>query len=112
MQKELYDVDNGGELFYDTLDSILKKPQTSQFIYEVNYFCLKHGFQGKYVDDPIRIHKYLDLLKKKISVNSIEELDISDEEIGELRYFTSPFWYYKGAALLVISFYGLLRFVC
>ncbi|MBU1341554.1 MAG: DotU family type IV/VI secretion system protein [Proteobacteria bacterium] len=111
LQKELYEVDNGGELFYNILDSILRKPQTSEFIFEVNYFCLKHGFQGKYVDDPIRIKKYMDKLKDKISIQQMEGTRIFAEETGPMRYFVSPSWLYGGAMLFLILFYGILRFI-
>ena len=109
LQKELFEVDNGGELFYDNLASILRKPQTSQFIYEVNYFCLKHGFQGKYVDDPVQIKKNMDKLKEKISVRPMEGNSILAEETGEMKYYASPIWLYGIALLLLITFYGLLK---
>lgn len=111
LQKELYEVDNGGELFYDSLDSLLRKPQTSQFIFEVNYFCLKHGFQGKYVDDPVRINKYMDKLEKKITIRPMEGTSIFPEEAGTMKYFISPLWLYGGAVLFLISIYGVLRFL-
>ncbi len=111
LQKELYEVDNGGELFYDSLDSLLRKPQTSQFIFEVNYFCLKHGFQGKHVDDPVRIKKYMDKLEKKIPIRPMEGTSIFPEETGAMKYFASPFWLYGGGGLFLILFYGLLRFI-
>ena len=47
LQRELYEVDNGGELFFDTLDSILRKPQTSEFVYEVHYFLPQTRVPGK-----------------------------------------------------------------
>lgn len=111
LQKELYEVDNGGELFYNILDSILRKPQTSQLIFEVNFFCLKHGFLGKYVDDPIRIKKYMDQLEEKISIPHMEGFSLSAEEPGQMKYFASPLWLYGGAGLFLITFYGLLRFI-
>lgn len=111
LQKELYEVDDGGELFYDTLDVILKKPQTSQFVYEVHYFCLKHGFLGKYVTDPVRISKYMDQLKDKIAVNPMEGVSILAEDSGELKYFISPAWFYLGIVLLLVFVYATLRFL-
>ncbi|MCP3940794.1 MAG: DotU family type IV/VI secretion system protein [Desulfobacteraceae bacterium] len=111
LQKELYEVDNGGELFYDTLDNILRKPQTSQFIFEVNYFCLKHGFQGKFVDDSVKIKEYMETLKQKISIKPMEGTSIFAEETGEMKYFISSIWLYGGAVVLLIVFYCLLRFI-
>ncbi len=111
LQKEFYDVDDGGELFYDNLNSILRKPQTSEFIFEVNYFCLKHGFQGKYVDDPVKIKEYIDKLETKISTIDMEGVSILPEDTGEIKYFMSPAWYYGGAVLFLIIFYGALKFI-
>ncbi len=111
LQKEFYDVDNGGELFYDNLNSILRKPQTSEFIFEVNYFCLKHGFRGKYVDEPVKIKKYKDKLKEKISVIDMEGVSIFPEDTGEIKYFLSPLLYYGLGVMFLIVFYGALKFI-
>ncbi len=111
LQKEFYDVDNGGELFYDNLNSILRKPQTSEFIFEVNYFCLKHGFRGKYVDEPIKIKKYKDKLKEKISVMDMDGVSIFPEDTGEIKYFLSPLLYYGLGVVFLVVFYGALKFI-
>ena len=47
LQKELFQIDNAGEVFYEILDDILLKPQTPLFIFEVYYFCLNYGFRGR-----------------------------------------------------------------
>ncbi len=111
LQMELYEVDDGGRLFYDTLDSILKKTQTSQFVYEVHYFCLKHGFEGKYVADPVRINKYLEQLKEKIAISDMDRIEIMAEETGEMKYFASPVWLYAGVLICLIPVYCLFKFL-
>ncbi len=111
LQKEFYDIDNGGELFYDNLNSILRKPQTSEFIFEVNYFCLKNGFQGKYVDDPVKIKEYLKKLEKKISVHDVDSIILFPEDTGEIKYFMSPVWYYGSAFILLVIVYGTLKLI-
>lgn len=65
LQKELFQIDDAGELFYETVDDLLRKPQTIPFIYEVYYFCLNQGFQGKYVDNPVKISEYMKKLRGK-----------------------------------------------
>ena len=65
LQKELFQIDEAGELFYETVDDILRKPQTIPFIYEVYYFCLSQGFQGKYADNPVKISEYMKKLREK-----------------------------------------------
>lgn len=66
LQRELFQIDNGGEVFYEILDDILRKPQTSQFIFEVYYFCLHYGFRGRYQDNPVKISTYLKSLGGKL----------------------------------------------
>ena len=59
LQKELFQIDNAGEVFYEILDDILPKPQTNTFIYEVYFFCLRYGFRGRYENNPVKITEYL-----------------------------------------------------
>ena len=74
LQKELFQIDEAGELFYETVDDLLRKPQTIPFIYEVYYFCLSQGFQGKYADNPVKISEYMKKLREKIPVVDLSTL--------------------------------------
>ena len=38
LQRELFQIDDAGEIFFETLDDILLKPQTLPFVLEVFYF--------------------------------------------------------------------------
>ncbi len=105
LQKELFQIDDAGEVFYDTLDEILRKPQTLPFVYEVYYFCLNHGFKGKYIDNPEKINKYKNLLKNNIQVNPPELSEIPVEESGMLKQIGNSLKYYTAACAAVIVFY-------
>ncbi len=105
LQKELFQIDDAGEVFYDTLEEILRKPQTLPFIYEVYYFCLNHGFKGKYIDNPEKINEFKKLLKNKIQVNIPEISEIPAEESGMLKQIGNSLKYYAAACAAGIAFY-------
>ena len=109
LQGELYQIDDGGVLFYETLDGILRKPQTMPFIHEVFYFCLSHGFRGRYNDDPVKITEYMERLKEKIPVGAVEIPIEPPEESPQLRSFGSPAWYYSAAGALLLLGYLALK---
>jgi type VI protein secretion system component VasF len=109
LQLEFYEIDDGGQLFYETLDHILKKPQTPLFIFELYYFCLKHGFTGRYVDDPVKISDYKKILSQKILVNEIEPEIAKPYDSGILSSLLSPLWYYGIAAVFLgLSYLGFV----
>lgn len=58
LQRELYGVENGGDLFYDLADEQLGAGADAQGLREVLLFCLQDGFRGRYGDSPTRIQSY------------------------------------------------------
>ena len=105
LQKELFQIDDAGEIFYETLEEILQKPQTLPFIYEVYFFCLNHGFKGRYNDNPLKISEYSKKLRKKISSGTSENIQTDIEETGRFKFIGSRIWYYLAAAAIVCIFY-------
>jgi type VI protein secretion system component VasF len=108
LQKELFQIDEAGELFYETVDDILRKPQTIPFIYEVYYFCLNKGFQGKYVDNPVKISEYMKKLREKIPVVDLSSVQTAGDETGQVKLVGSALWYYLASAAVLILFYLVL----
>jgi len=108
LQKELFQIDDAGELFYETVDDLLRKPQTIPFIYEVYYFCLNQGFQGKYVDNPVKISEYMKKLRGKIPVVDLSRVQSASEETGQIRLVGSAIWYYLASATVLVLCYLLL----
>lgn len=98
LQKEFFKIDDAGEIFYETLDDILRKPQTIPLVYEVFYFCLNHGFKGKYIDNPVKINEYLKKLRVKIPVHEVENIQTVPNEISQIKYVGTVAWYYVIAA--------------
>ena len=105
LQQELFQVDNAGELFFETLDDILLKPQTNPFIFEIYYLCLSNGFSGKYTENPVRINEYLNKLRGKIPVQNLEYLLSNHEETGKIKPIGSFAWYYVTAVVIVVGAY-------
>lgn len=105
LQMEFYEVDDGGNLFYDTLDHIITKPQIPLFVFEVYYFCLKHGFTGRYLKDPVKIAEYKKTLENKILVNDIESEIIPPHRSEIISYLFSPLWYYVTAFSFLLFIY-------
>lgn len=105
LQKELFQIDDAGEVFYETLEEILQKPQTLPFTYEVYYFCLNHGFKGRYNNNPLKISEYLKKLREKITSNVPENIQTDMEETSRFKYIGSRIWYYLAACGIIIGFY-------
>lgn len=103
LQQELFQVDDAGELFFETLSDILRKPQTNPFIFEIYYLCLNNGFCGKYADNPLRINEYLKQLREKISIQELEYVQSDDEETDKIKPIGSPVWYYAVAVVAVLG---------
>ncbi|MGD9338912.1 MAG: SPOR domain-containing protein, partial [Syntrophobacterales bacterium] len=111
LQKELFQIDDAGEIFYDTVDDLLRKPQTIPFIYEVYYFCLNQGFQGRYVDNPVKINEYMKKLREKIPVADLSNIQATPVETGQVTLIGSAVWYYlASAAVLALCYLLLLAF--
>jgi type IV/VI secretion system ImpK/VasF family protein len=108
LQKELFQIDEAGELFYETVDDLLRKPQTIPFIFEVYYFCLSQGFQGKYADNPVKISEYMKKLREKIPVVDLSTFQTAAEETGQVRLIGSALWYYLASAAVLVLFYLVL----
>ena len=107
LQKELFDIEDGGQLFYDTLDDVLRQPETLPFILEVFYLCLNSGFKGKHSDNPVRIDAYLQMLKTRIPSADVEAKAIVNKRPLMIERGIPPGWYYAGAAVILIVAYLL-----
>lgn len=111
LQKELFQIDNAGEVFYDILDDILPKPQTHTFIYEVYYFCLRFGFRGRYENNPVKISEYMKKLQARLKQDELAVVPAEAEEMGKIRQFGSPYWSYlimAGALVIAYLFFVIV----
>lgn len=98
LQKELFQVENAGEVFYEILEDVLNKPQTPTSIYEVYYFCLRYGFRGRYENNPVKIVDYINRLREKLEVHGGKDIPLEAESTGQIKKIIRPYWYYLIAA--------------
>lgn len=101
LQFELYNIENGGEVFYKKLDELLAKNETEPLIFEIFYFCLKDGFLGQWQDNPMKVQEYMNRAASAIQVAEYERESQSD--VGDVRTFSFPYLYYvvAGAGVLL-----------
>ena len=111
LQKELFQIDNAGEVFYEILDDILLKPQTPSFTYEVYFFCIGYGFRGRYADNPVQVKEYINRLKAKLQQEEISSVSEEVEETGLIRRFRSYYWNYAMGAGVLVAVYFILMMI-
>lgn len=111
LQHELYEIDNGGELFYSSIDILLKREETSPLIFEVFYLCLSDGFLGQYVNAPEKIGDYKARLAARIPVASPTEKSEGKGQERPVELLEFPKWYYLAAAAAVLGVFAVLHFL-
>lgn len=71
LQSELFQINYGGDVFYDFVDERLEKPDTPPMVFEVLYFCLAAGFVGKFGESSGKVQRYRTLLSEQIGATSL-----------------------------------------
>lgn len=116
LQHELFQINYGGDVFYDFVDERVAKPDTPGLVFEVLYFCLSAGFVGKFGHDGAKVQRYKALLAQRIpGAQAAEYRKRRRRQPEELPPTTQPggppaavarawksIWYY-GAALGVLA---------
>jgi type IV/VI secretion system ImpK/VasF family protein len=109
LQKEFFDTDKGGQLFYQALDDILETTQASPVVCAVYYFCLSLGFRGKHVGDSERIAQYLRKLTQRLTPAVPVAVELAAEApSGKIQPPSSHLWYYAAAALAIVLSWFLI----
>lgn len=111
LQRALFDVHDGGDLFYDLIDDCLARNDTPYLVFEICYFCLSDGFVGRHGRNRPMIEEY----KRKIAGR------FPRSNSGETGYFTTAYnptpgaayfpkryYLYSAAALVLLPFALLL----
>lgn len=107
LQSETFNIENGGEFFYWTIDERLRQQETLPLVFEVFYFCLNDGFVGMFADDPYRIEEYKDKLRKRIPTKATGAPPRKNRVTP--RIVKLPWQYYAAAAALTLVVYAVLR---
>lgn len=66
LQHELFQINYGGDVYYDFVDERVAKPDTPGLVFEVLFFCLSAGFVGKFGHDGGKVQRYKALLAQRI----------------------------------------------
>ncbi len=101
LQSELYDVTDGGELFFTYLDQLLVKADTHPVVFESFYFCLNDGFKGMYAGSPMRLDDVRGRLRLRIPTPAVQQESVGERPTIELS--GSPWRYYAAAACAVLG---------
>jgi type IV/VI secretion system ImpK/VasF family protein len=110
LQREFFQVDKGGELFYDTLEELLNGAQRSLLVLEVFYFCLSIGFKGKYNGDEEKIASYMRKLRSQFEAEGFAAADETDPTVtGMIKPTGRCWWYYAVSAGLIVLLYLLFH---
>jgi len=109
LQRELYELDNGGEAFYSSIDILLNREETSPLIFEVFYLCLSAGFLGQYANTPEKIEAYKARLAARIPVTLPRERDDSHASPPSVEWVRFPAWYYILAVVAIVGMFAALH---
>jgi type IV/VI secretion system ImpK/VasF family protein len=112
LQKDFYSAYTAGEIFFKTIDDILDNPNVPSLVYEVFYYILKRGFQGKYKDSKTHLQKYLELLKDKIPIPvPSPQLPLPEAPVPPKRWLFKASHYYGFATIALAILYLALYIV-
>lgn len=109
LQSEKFNIENGGELFYWSIEERLRQQETHPLVFEVFYFCLNDGFVGMNQGDPRKIDEYKDRLRKRIPVQPTGGGPRKERLAPRIVKF--PWKYYAAAVGLTLLAYLILRWV-
>jgi type VI protein secretion system component VasF len=67
LQRALFEVHDGGDLFYELIDDRLGRVDASPLVFELCYFCLDDGFVGRHNRAPRNLEAYKRKLAARIA---------------------------------------------
>jgi type VI secretion system protein ImpK len=111
LQRALFDVHDGGDVFYDLLDDCLARSDTPYLVFEICHFCLSDGFVGRHSRNRPMIDEY----QRKIA-SRLPRSHASDTGYFTTAYLPTPqgtqfprrYYLYSAAALVLLPFVLLL----
>lgn len=110
MQRELYDMDNAGDVVFELLDSLLLKPETPALVHEVFYFCINDGFSGRYAGNIDRLEDYKQRLRERIPLCPVEEIPVIVAPLQKAPLRIPPAVSYVLVVCLLLLVYSILVF--
>lgn len=113
LQRVLFDVHDGGDLFYDLIEDRLARVDSAelQLIFELCYYCLSDGFVGRHSRNKPAIEEYKRKLATRIPHPVGNELDertfLYGGTVGPVR-LPPRYWLYGAGSLLLLPLLLLL----
>lgn len=74
LQRELYGVESGGDLFYDLADERVADPGRAPLTVAILLYCLRSGFVGKAADDPAEATRTADQLAGAVALPALSPI--------------------------------------
>jgi type IV/VI secretion system ImpK/VasF family protein len=111
LQRALFDVHDGGDLFYDLIDDRLARHDTPELIFEVCYYCLSDGFVGRHSRNKPMIEEYKRKLSGRISRphgNESEDRTTAYMPPVAATRLPARYYLYSAGALLAVPLLLLL----
>ena len=68
LQTELFQLNDGGERFFQLADEKLAQTQAPMLLLEVLYYCLGRGFLGRYLGEPAKVLPYKAQLAERLQL--------------------------------------------
>ena len=102
LQKTLYQLDSGGDHFYELADEKLGQRGGSLLLFELMHFCLTAGFEGGHQGKPARLREYKERLAARIPRPEITPAPPPAAATTPLLH-AFPWRYYGVSAVVVMT---------
>lgn len=103
LQQNLFEVDSGGDLFYDFVEEKLRRNDTPPIVFEMIRFCLTAGFTGRLVGQPERIRELTNRISQRIPQPAAVPLPAPVAPPSVPTVYDFPMHYYAVTALIVLG---------
>lgn len=108
LQHQLYKTTNGGDMFFDYLDSFRGRNDINTLVYEVYFFCLTDGFSGKYMDNLTQLSSYTEDARCRISIPELyNKRATAPKQMQSIRRIPTWLYYAVSGAVVMISHFVL-----
>ena len=108
LQMEFFEIDDGGELFFQKADEVMGQDDTHPLVFEVYYFCLEDGFVGRFGASPSKLEDYKVRLAALIPTSDAP-VSRDRAEADEVRLVEFPRRFYLLSAAAVVVVFLLLH---
>lgn len=108
IQFQLFKLDNAGDLFFEHIDAFLYRNDIPPIVFEVYFFCLNDGFQGKYAAISDKLEEYRDNLRSRITVVTVTMPDAARHGHKASAYRLPVWAYYVACVSLILIVHYLL----